>query len=322
MSTGLTYEEAVELLPAYTLGALDVDEMMAMDDYLQRHHALLARVERLDAATAQLAYIAPIAPLSSHVKNSLMGQIRAEAIPARTLSLLNAAERVTQNLPAVPKNTPLLPARQQQEQMYALARPNPVVPPQPAKPTKPTATPTRRFDFGWLAAAAMAVAALFIIWIDFGAQRQLLQLRADVTGRDTEITQLNQQIQSMTLQLQQNQGQLAFFAAPTQIVPLAGQGKAPTAGGVFYQHNNRAILVLHGLPPLPADQTYQLWLIPAQGAPAPAGLLAIATVDPNGQQVSLPESALGYQAVGISIEPLGGSETPTAGNIVLVGERT
>lgn len=319
MSTGLTYEEAVELLPAYTLGALDPDEMEAMDDYLQRHHALLARVERLDAATAQLAYTAPIAPLSSHVKNSLMGQIRAEAIPARTLSLLNAAERVTQNLPAVPKNTPLLPARQQQEQMYALARPNPVVPPQPAKPP---AAPTRRFDFGWLAAAAMAVAAMFIIWIDFNAQRQLVQLRADLTGRDTEITQLNQQIQSMALQLQQNQGQLAFFAAPTQIVPLAGTEKAPSAGGVFYQHNNRAILVLQGLPPLPADQTYQLWLIPAQGAPAPAGLLTIATVDPNRQQVSLPESALAYQAVGISIEPSGGSEAPTAGNIVLVGERT
>ena len=317
MSTGLTYEEAVELLPAYTLGALEPDEMVAMDDYMQRQHALLARVERLDAATAQLAYTAPIAPLSSHVKNSLMGQIRAEAIPSRTRSLLDAAERITQNLPTVPKNTPLLPARQQQEQTYALARPTPILPPQPA-PTP--AAPPQRFDFGWLAAAAMAVAALFIVWIDFGAQQQLVQLRSDLSGRTTEISQLNQQIQSMELQLQQNQGQLAFFASPTQIVSLTGTLKAPSAGGVFYQHNDRAILVVQGLPPLPADQTYQLWLIPAQGAPAPAGLLTIATVDANRQQVNLP--ALTYQAIGISIEPSGGSETPTAGNIVLLGERT
>lgn len=318
MSTGLTYEEAIELLPAYTLGALEADEMVAMDDYMQRHHALLARVERLDAATAQLAYTAPIAPLSSHVKNSLMGQIRAEAIPSRTRSLLDAAERITQNLPTVPKNTPLLPARQQQEQTYALARPTPVLPPQPA----PQPVPKRRFDFGWLAAAAMAVAALFIVWIDFQAQRQLVQLRSDLTGRNTQITQLTQQIQSMELQLQQNQGQLAFFANPTQIVPLDGTDRAPTAGGVFYQHDERAILVLHGLPPLPADQTYQLWLIPAQGTPAPAGLFTVATVDPNRQQVNLPESALTYQAIGVSIEPAGGSEAPTAGNIVLLGERT
>lgn len=318
MSTGLTYEEAIELLPAYTLGALEPDEMVAMDDYMQRHHALLSRVERLDAATAQLAYTAPIAPLSSHVKNSLMAQIRAEAIPSRTISLLDAAERITQNLPTVPKNTPLLPARQQQEQIYALARPTPVLPPPPVTPV----APARRFDFGWLAAAAMAVAALFIIWIDFNAQRQLVQLRADLTGRDTQLTQLTQQIQLMELQLQQSRGQLAFFANPTQIVPLNGTEKAPTAGGVFYQHNDRAILVLHGLPPLPANQTYQLWLIPAQGTPAPAGLLSIASVDPNEQQVNLPERALAYQAIGISIEPAGGSETPTAGSIVLLGERT
>jgi hypothetical protein len=246
-----------------------------------------------------------------------MGQIRAEAIPSRTRSLLDAAERITQNLPTVPKNTPLLPARQQQEQTYALARPTPILPPQPA-PTP--AAPPQRFDFGWLAAAAMAVAALFIVWIDFGAQQQLVQLRSDLSGRTTEISQLNQQIQSMELQLQQNQGQLAFFASPTQIVSLTGTLKAPSAGGVFYQHNDRAILVLQGLPPLPADQTYQLWLIPAQGAPAPAGLLTIATVDANRQQVNLP--ALTYQAIGISIEPSGGSETPTAGNIVLLGERT
>lgn len=317
MSTGLTYEEAVELLPAYTLGALDPDEMVAMDDYMQRHHALLARVERLDAATGQLAYTAPIAPLSTQVKASLMAHVRAEAIPARTLSLLNAAERVTQNLPAVPKNTPLLPARQQ-EQIYALARPIPVQPPQPvATPTTP-----RRFDFGWLAAAAMAVAALFIIWIDFGAQRQLMQLRSDLTGRDTEITQLSQQIQEMTTQLRAKEGQLAFFANPTQIVPLAGTDRAPTAGGVFYQHNTRAILVLHGLPPLPANQTYQLWLIPAQGAPESAGLLSIPSAEPNDLQVALPENALTYQAIGVSIEPAKGSDTPTAGNIVLVGERT
>ena len=317
MSTGLTYEEVVDLLPAYTLGALEPEEMVAMDDYMQRHHALLARVERLDAATAQLAYTAPVAPLPAKVKTSLMNQVRAEAIPSRTLSLLHAAERVTQNLPAIPKTTPLLPARQQ-EQMYALARPTPVLPPPPAVP----APPPRRFEFGWLAAAATAVAALFVVWLDFGAQRQLVQLRADLTVRNTQLNQLSQLVQVMELQLQQNQGQLAFLANPTQIVPLAGTDKAPTAGGVFYQHDSRALLVLHGLPPLPADQTYQLWLIPAQGDPTPAGLLAVPSVEPNRLQVSLPENALAYQAIGVSIEPAGGSPLPTVANIVLVGEKT
>lgn len=316
----LTYETVVELLPAYTLGALATDEMVAMDDYLQRHHALLERIERLDEVTAQLAYMAPSAPMSARVKATLMPHIRAEAIPARTIHLLNAAERVTQNLPAIPKDTPLLPARQQ-EPAYALARPTPMRAPQPALPARPT---PRRFDFGWLAAVAMTVAALFIVWIDFGAQRQLVQLRTDLANRTVNITELNRQLQVLQEQMLQNQQQMAFFATPSEIVPLGGTADAPDAGGVFYQHDTRALLVLHGLPPLASDQTYQLWLIPAAGSPVPAGELKVQSVDVNRQQVTLPEADLAYQTyqkIGITIEPVGGSLAPT-GALVLLGEKT
>lgn len=319
-SNELTYDTVVELLPAYTLGALEPDEMVAMDDYLQRHHALLERIERLDDATAQLAYMAPATPMSPRVKSTLMSQIRAEAIPARTIHLLNAAERVTQNLPAIPKDTPLLPARQQ-EPVYALARPVSLRAPQPALPHQP---PPRRFDFGWLAAVAMTVAALFIVWIDFGAQRQLVQLRSDLATRTTQLTELNRQLQVMQDQMLQNQQQMAFFATPSQIVSLGGTADAPDAGGVFYQHDDRALVVLHGLPPLTADQTYQLWLIPAAGAPVPAGELTVQSLDVNRQQVTLPAVNLAYQTyqkIGITIEPAGGSPVPT-GALVLLGEKT
>lgn len=316
----LTYEIVVELLPAYTLGALEPAEMAAMDDYLQRHHALLERIERLDEATAQLAYMAPAAAMSPRVKATLMTQVRAEAIPARTIHLLNAAERVTQNLPAIPKDTPLLPARQQ-EPVYALARPVPMRAPSPALPPRPS---PRRFDFGWLAAAAMAVAALFIVWLDFGAQRQLVQLQAELTNRTAQITALNRQLQVMQDQVWQNQQQMAFFAMPSAIVPLDGTADAPDAGGVFYQHDTRALVVLHGLPPLSAAQTYQLWLIPAAGSPVPAGELTVQSVAVNRQQVMLPEADRAYQTyqkIGITIEPAGGSPAPT-GALVLLGEKT
>lgn len=317
---GLTYETVVELLPAYTLGALEADEMVAMDDYLQRHYTLLERIEQLDEATAQLAYAAPSAAMSPRLKTTLMTQIRAEAIPARTIHLLNAAERVTQNLPAIPKDTPLLPARQQ-EPAYALARSQPV---RAVQPTLPPKAPPRRFDFGWLAAAAMAVAALFIVWIDFGAQRQLVQLQTELTTRSAQLTELTRQLQVMQDQMLQNQQQMAFFATPPEVVPLGGTVDAPNAGGVFYQRDSRAFVVLHGLPPLAADQTYQLWLIPAAGAPIPAGELSVHSVDVNRQQVTLPETNRAYQSyqqIGITIEPAGGSPAPT-GALVLLGEKT
>jgi anti-sigma-K factor RskA len=71
---------------------------------------------------------------------------------------------------------------------------------------------------------------------------------------------------------------------------------------------------------LPENQTYQLWLIPADGdgAPLPSGLLAVQQAGVDSVTITLPDDATNYAAVGVSIEPAGGSPSPT-GPIVLVG---
>ncbi len=314
MDNQVTYETVVELLPAYAVGALEPDEMVVVEAYLQRHQALFARVEQLDRATAQLAHTAPAAPLSANVKRNLMAQVRAQAD--------NTPHASAPKHPLLAPHTPERTPDGRQERALALGRtqqlrsgPRMVPPPLPA-PARP-----QKFNFGWAAAAAIAVAALFIIWIDIGVQRQLSQLQAELANRNTTIAELSQQLELIEAQLEQNQLQLAFFAAPTQIVTLVGTEKAPDAGGVFYQHNERGLLVLHGLAPLPPDQTYQLWLIPADAAPVSAGLLAMQSVDINRQQIVLPAAALTYNAIGISIEPATGSPTPTAGEIVILGAK-
>ncbi|MBX3014945.1 MAG: anti-sigma factor [Caldilineaceae bacterium] len=316
MSTVLTYEQVVELLPAYTLGALEPEEMLAVDDYLEQQRALLARVERLDLATSQLAYGAPSAPLSPQLKLNLMAQVRPEATvlpPSTSVTQAMPSPRTSASVADTPRN-PLLASRAQP--------PLPTVGRRPAiRPSLPVRPAPRRYHFGWAAAAVMAVAALFIIWIDIGTQRQVGQLQAELANRDGAINQLYQQIQTMEEQLQQDQAQLAFFSNPAQVVPLTGTDNAPNAGGVFYQSDERALVVLHGLPPLPAEQTYQLWLIPAEGAPAPAGLLSIQSAAINRLQVTLPANALAYSMIGISIEPASGSPAPT-GDIVITGVKT
>ena len=71
------------------------------------------------------------------------------------------------------------------------------------------------------------------------------------------------------------------------------------------------------LPPPDAGTIYQAWLIVGD-TPVSAGTFA---VDEQGDAVhaltgDLPES---FDAVGVSIEPEGGSQTPTPGNIILLG---
>jgi hypothetical protein len=96
--------------------------------------------------------------------------------------------------------------------------------------------------------------------------------------------------------------------------PPSPTGRAvylPSTGALVFQGNN--------LASLPADKTYELWVIPANGAaPIPAGLFR---PDATGNaSVLLPELPKGIpaKAFGVTIEKASGSDTPTA-PIVLAG---
>jgi anti-sigma-K factor RskA len=77
-------------------------------------------------------------------------------------------------------------------------------------------------------------------------------------------------------------------------------------------------LILNGLASLPADQTYELWLIPSDGDPVSAGLVQVTADGTTVSQIPMPSQPQEFAAVGLSIEPAGGSPQPT-GPIVLLG---
>jgi anti-sigma-K factor RskA len=77
------------------------------------------------------------------------------------------------------------------------------------------------------------------------------------------------------------------------------------------------MLMASNLGPVPPNKTYELWLIPAHGAPMPAG-----TFKPNARGEATMEHQLPpgteAKAFGVTIENEGGSATPTL-PIVLSG---
>ncbi|MGI9070002.1 MAG: anti-sigma factor domain-containing protein, partial [Bryobacteraceae bacterium] len=84
---------------------------------------------------------------------------------------------------------------------------------------------------------------------------------------------------------------------------------SPTGGLVF---------VGSQLPVLPGDRTFELWLIPAKGAPQPAGLFR---PNPSGESVHISPVAVdasNTSAVAVSIEPRQGSTAPTTKPILVV----
>jgi hypothetical protein len=151
---------------------------------------------------------------------------------------------------------------------------------------------------------------------------QVAALQAQVAQLQAANTELQQARDTLQQQVQADQNRLALIANanPAQTVMLPGTAEAPEARGAFYSGDGQGLLLVRGLEPLSAQQSYQLWLIPpADGAPVPAGLVEVDAADaPTWLAVPIPPSAQDFAAVGVSIEPAGGSAAPT-GPIVLLG---
>ncbi len=103
------------------------------------------------------------------------------------------------------------------------------------------------------------------------------------------------------------------LAGGGRAVRLLGATAAPQSSGtlILTADQNQAVLVVAGLPPQSTEQAYQLWLI-HDGQRDSGGLF---TVDASGHGtllVQAPRAVESYDAVGITLEPAGGSPGPTS----------
>jgi anti-sigma-K factor RskA len=108
-------------------------------------------------------------------------------------------------------------------------------------------------------------------------------------------------------------------APDTLTVKLAGSGDTASATGtVKFNSKSGVVLYSANLPALPPDKSYQMWLVPATGAPISAGLLG-----PGGHAwgnlwtAQVPANTQA-KAFAVTIEPVGGMPQPT-GPKVLIG---
>lgn len=103
-------------------------------------------------------------------------------------------------------------------------------------------------------------------------------------------------------------------------VPLTGGEFAPGATGllVISSDGEHGTLVVDGLPVLDESRQYQLWLI-RNGARISGGVFSVDSEGYGSLWITAPEPLITFQAVGITIEPAGGSPGPT-GERVLGGE--
>jgi anti-sigma-K factor RskA len=170
--------------------------------------------------------------------------------------------------------------------------------------------PARRSSWSimpWMAAATLLlVAGFFWKQSDRLAQR-VARLQDESTQRQAELERAREVVSTLT---STDALRVTLVAAQT---PPQPQGKA-----IYVRDRSSLIFLASNLPGLPPQKAYELWLIPANGAPIPAGVFK---PDARGSATVIePPLPAGVDAktFAITIEPEQGSATPTM-PIVMTG---
>ena len=158
------------------------------------------------------------------------------------------------------------------------------------------------------ASLVLAVFAI-MLWKENVRQRDRLEaVKADATQNQATLEEAKHLLALLT---DPSAMHVTLVAAPSKPQP---EGKA-----IYMPQNGALVFMASNLAPLPAQKTYQLWLVPMRGEkPMPAGMF---TPDPRGNaMLMMPPMSPGVQAqtFAVTIEPAGGSPNPTM-PMVLVG---
>lgn len=173
--------------------------------------------------------------------------------------------------------------------------PLPPAPTGPARPARSTARP--RVAINWPMAAMLAGLAGVLAWNVY----------------------LTDRVNTLQQQYRAQAAAVALISSPiTLSTPLHGQGTWTGSSGRAYidPTSRNVVLIVEHLAPLEEGQVYQAWIITEAG-PQSAGLV---NVSRSGWGMAwLSERYPEQGRIGVSVEPEGGSETPT--EVVLLEEQ-
>lgn len=120
--------------------------------------------------------------------------------------------------------------------------------------------------------------------------------------------QLNQQLSSLQARLPSND---------IRIVQFSGTDRAPGSSGYLMIFNNETagVLAIHDAPLLDPGFQYQVWMV-KDGVRTNGGVFSVNTRGYGSLQIEANQPLGNFQSIGITIEPAGGSLTPTGAKVM------
>jgi anti-sigma-K factor RskA len=154
-------------------------------------------------------------------------------------------------------------------------------------------------------ASALALATILLWLHNVQLDRQLADLRNTITEQQKQLDEARHMADLLA-------------ARDTVVVPLWEQKTPTTVGARVVYNAHEGMMMYDGMwPPAPADKSYQLWLVPMNGAPISAGVFNPKSGQMSHMMMKLPAGVTAKEFA-VSLEPAGGMPHPT-GPMVLVG---
>jgi len=156
----------------------------------------------------------------------------------------------------------------------------------------------------WIyAVAGLAAACVLLFVYTLWSANTSRSLRAEINALTQERDQLRSAVEVLS-------------RPDTRVVQFGKENAA--RGRVFLSRNGGVVFAGSQLPQLASDKTFQLWLIPANGAPRSAGLFRANAQGGFVNVVPGPLNLTQIQAVAVSVEPRHGSPAPTTTPLLVV----
>ena len=191
--------------------------------------------------------------------------------------------------------------------------------PEPATlPLYPDVTEKEASPYKWMFAASLA---LFLIsgMLSFSFYQKWQNAEERLAEAEIAEQRLAQNFETVSVQSRHQQEVLNILRNPEfKPVRLKGVEAHPEAGMVVYWNQQREQVYADkgNLPAPPAGKQYQLWALD-NGKPIDAGMIAL---DDQATLLQKMKSIGAAQAFAVTLEPAGGSESPTLEQLLVMGE--
>ncbi len=169
----------------------------------------------------------------------------------------------------------------------------------------------------------MGWAAAVLLLIGFGYQYlQLNKNQSQIVTIETEKSKLQEALVHSEITNKQSQDALAIIRdVKNTVVNLGGQTVSPKSYAKIYYNKETEVVYVDaaGLPDPPKGMVYQVWALKLNPlTPTSIGLLENFTTE--NQKLFAVDNANKAEAFGITLEPAGGSKTPTMEQLYTVGK--